>query len=43
VGHFLSSGLQHVGNFFMQLSVGKKLSAKTRQHFPLGYFMIVEK
>ena len=43
IGSYLSIGLQHVGKFVMQLGIGKKLSAKTSQHFPLGYFMIVEK
>jgi hypothetical protein len=43
IGSYLSIGLQSVSKFVLQLRIGKKLSAKTSEHFPLGYFMIVEK
>jgi SAM-dependent methyltransferase len=43
VGKYLSIGLQQLARLLMHFSIGKKLSEKTKEHFPLGYFMIVEK
>lgn len=39
IGKAFSRLIQFMGKFF----IGSKLSKKTQEHFPLGYFMIVEK
>jgi 2-polyprenyl-3-methyl-5-hydroxy-6-metoxy-1,4-benzoquinol methylase len=43
VGRFFSILIQHLGSLFIHTGIGKKISQKTKEHFPLGYFMIVEK
>ena len=43
VGKTFSNIIQGMGSLFMRTGLGKKLSKKTRDHFPLGYFMILEK
>jgi SAM-dependent methyltransferase len=43
IGKILSRLLQEIGNFFSRTHFGKKLTAKTKDQYPLGYFMIVSK
>jgi SAM-dependent methyltransferase len=39
IGRYCAVGIQTIG----AITAGKRLSKKTMEHFPLGYFMIVEK
>ena len=43
VGKFICRIFQTTSWLLMKTSLGKKLSAKTREHYPLGYFMILQK
>ena len=43
VGKLVSRIIQATSRIVMKTSLAKKLSAKTRQHYPLGYFMVLQK
>jgi ubiquinone/menaquinone biosynthesis C-methylase UbiE len=43
IGRFLAVLIQEVNAVFLRTNWGKRLTAKTRRHFPIGYFMIVQK
>jgi SAM-dependent methyltransferase len=43
VGKFFSILIQKMGKAFLHFNLGKTLSKKTQEHFPVGYFMIAEK
>jgi len=43
VGKYLSILVQWKGRLFSKLAIGKKLASKTKEHYPLGYFMILQK
>jgi len=43
VGRYLSILVQWTGRLFLTLGLGKKLSSKTKEHYPLGYFMVLQK
>lgn len=43
IGSGLASAIQYVAAAFVRTTFGKKISEKTSQVFPLGYFLIVEK
>lgn len=40
IGKTISQLFQGTGGFFTRTRLGKKLSNKTKDHYPLGYFMI---
>jgi SAM-dependent methyltransferase len=42
-GKYFSIFVQWAGRLFLRSSPGKKLSSKTKEHYPLGYFMILQK
>jgi SAM-dependent methyltransferase len=43
LGHSLSVFIQFVSTVFLKTRFGRKLSNKTKETFPLGYFLVVEK
>lgn len=43
VGRFLASFFQNMTAFFIKTSIGETVSNKTKNTFPLGYFLIAEK
>ena len=43
VGKGLAVVVQHIVKMFIKKSLGKRISEKTRQAFPFGYFLIAEK
>jgi SAM-dependent methyltransferase len=43
IGTIIAIGFQDVTSFFISTYLGKKISDKTSQKFPLGYFLIAEK
>jgi len=43
VGNTLANFLQVTSHIFIKTRLGKKISQKTSQNFPLGYFLIAEK
>jgi SAM-dependent methyltransferase len=42
-GKSISSFTQWAGSIFVKTKLGRKLSYKTREHYPMGYFMILQK
>jgi SAM-dependent methyltransferase len=42
-GTFLASAVQYITMIFVRTGLGKKISVKTSQAFPLGYFLVAEK
>lgn len=42
-GILMSKAIQAIAHFFIGFKAGKKISAKTADKFPLGYFMIAQK
>jgi SAM-dependent methyltransferase len=43
IGTFLSSISQNLCWWFMQTKFGKRISNKSATHYPLGYFMVIQK
>jgi len=43
VGNALSVIIQMITAGFLKTRMGKKISEKTGEHFPLGYFLVAEK
>ena len=43
VGKYISLFIQWTGRHFSRSGLGKKLTAKTKEHYPLGYFVILQK
>jgi SAM-dependent methyltransferase len=43
VGRYISIFIQWTGRLFSRSGLGKKLTAKTKEHYPLGYFAILQK
>jgi SAM-dependent methyltransferase len=43
VGKYLAIAVQSVSGFFLRTGIGKRITAKTQEHYPLGYFMVVQK
>lgn len=43
IGNFLASMIQSFTALFVKTGPGRKLSRKTNSHYPIGYFMIVQK
>ncbi|MBC3920797.1 methyltransferase domain-containing protein [Undibacterium sp. CY18W] len=43
LGKAMAIAIQYSVQLFLKTGIGKKVSAKTSQAFPLGYFMVVEK
>lgn len=43
LGVYISSFIQWLASSFINISLGKKISDKTKGPFPLGYFLIAQK
>lgn len=43
IGKELAIAIQYLAKFFVNTTLGKKISKQTNQFFPLGYFLIAEK
>jgi hypothetical protein len=43
LGKSMASVIQCIAHFFVKTKLGKKISRKTSESFPLGYFLVVVK